>query len=555
MKRKIRRIIKKIPSLVLMIGLLVTLTSCEMWYKDWKGYLEYWSSTVQIGKIEVSNITIQKDINNKSTISTEVTPVITGYIINPQGYSFENTTIGSSDEIDKTVRIDNQEVKKLAKINSTDTTSISVQIAAASQNSQSLEHQDFTVTIAPVRTETGVSQASQSISLRYNTPPVAPIPVNYDGTSYSIPSGDVIWKQKDGKLYWAWEKGMNTADGANETAQNCVASFAINGKSIPVTALTKTVQTIDSQSYDVYSYDIGTATRVKLQALDSDGIAGKSRTTHVTQDVPVTPNPGTPNPDPGPGTTQEPSTVYVHSGVGNDSNDGLSGQTPLQSIDKALEIIYKLNKENQQQKDFSLILLADYKRTDFTSGRYTSEEGNIIDINATEQLKLTIASDTGENYSINANANGVDRQYFWRVLRIQGSVEVTLKNITLTGGYWSEGGGAQVNQGSTLIMDEGAKITNNTNGGGVYNEGIFTMTAGEISGNTNYGNGGGVYNKGTFTMEGGTITRNRLSGGGSLGSGVYTVTGGTFTQTGGVISGNYDVSGTNGQSHQIYPSP
>lgn len=111
MKRKTRRIIKKIPSLVLMIGLLVTLTSCEMWYKDWKGYLEYWSSTVQIGKIEISNISIQKDIHDKSTISTKAEPVITGYIINPQGYSFENTTIGSSDEIDKTVRIDNQEVK------------------------------------------------------------------------------------------------------------------------------------------------------------------------------------------------------------------------------------------------------------------------------------------------------------------------------------------------------------------------------------------------------------------------------------------------------------
>ena len=553
MKRKIRRIIKKIPSLVLMIGLLVTLTSCEMWYKDWKGYLEYWSSTVQIGKIEVSNITIQKDINNKSTISTEVTPVITGYIINPQGYSFENTTIGSSDEIDKTVRIDNQEVKKLAKINSTDTTSISVQIAAASQNSQSLEHQDFTVTIAPVRTETGVSLASQSISLRYNTPPVAPTPVNYDGaSSYSIPSGNVIWKQKDGKLYWAWEKDMNTADGADETVPNCVASFAINGKSIPVTTLKKTVQTINNISYDVYSYDIGTATKVKLQALDSDGIAGKSRTTHVTQDVPVTPNP-----DPGPGTTQEPSTVYVHSTAGSDSNDGLTKQTPLQSIDKALEIIYKLNKENQQQKDFSLILLADYKRTDFTSGRYTSEEGNIIDINATEQLKLTIASDTGENYSI--NAQGVSGQSFWRVLRIQGSVEVTLKNITLTGGYWSEGGGVQVNQGSTLIMDEGAIITKNEAGGGVHNKGTFTMKDGVISENENNVHGGGVHNKGTFTMTGGTITGNRLTGrsGGNRGSGVYTDTGdgGTFTQTGGVISGNYDVSGTNGQSHQIYPSP
>ena len=71
MKRKTRSTIKKLQSFVLMIGLLAGLTSCEMWYKDWKGYLEYWSSTVQIGKIEVSNITIQKDINNKSTISME----------------------------------------------------------------------------------------------------------------------------------------------------------------------------------------------------------------------------------------------------------------------------------------------------------------------------------------------------------------------------------------------------------------------------------------------------------------------------------------------------
>lgn len=526
-----------------MIGLLVTLTSCEMWYKDWKGYLEYWSSTVQIGKIEVSNITIQKDINNKSTISTEATPVITGYIINPQGYSFENTTIGSSDEIDKTVRIDNQEVKNLAKINSTDTTSISVQISAASQNSQSLEHQDFTVTIAPVRTETGVSQASQSISLRYNTPPVAPIPVNYDGTSYNIPSGKVIWEQKDGKLYWAWEQGMNTADGADETAQNCVASFAINGKSIPVTALTKTVQTINNIPYDVYSYDIGTATRVKLQALDSDGIAGKSRTTHVTQDVPVTPNP-----DPGPGTTQEPSTVYVHSGIGNDSNDGLSEQTPLQSIDKALEIIYKLNKENQQQKDFSLILLANYKRTDFTSGRYTSEEGNIIDINATEQLKLTIASDTGENYSI--NAQGVSGQFFWRVLYISKNVTVTLENITLEGGYCGQGGGIR-NQG-TLFIKEGTLITKNTNGGGVYNEGTFTMTAGEISGNENYGNGGGVYNEGTFTMNGGKITGNRIaSGSPNIGAGLYKHPGSSNTIDDVLlITGNY---GSNNTSDDIAP--
>lgn len=522
MKRKTRSTIKKLLSLVLMIGLLVTLTSCEMWYKDWKGYLEYWSSTVQIGKIEVSNITIQKDINNKSTISTEATPVITGYIINPQGYSFENTTIGSSDDIDKTVRIDNQDVKNLAKINSTDTTSISVQISAASQ---SLEHQDFTVTIAPVRTETGVSLASQSISLRYNTPPVAPTPVNYDGASYSIPSGNVIWEQKDGKLYWAWEKDMNTADGADETAQNCVASFAINGKSIPVTALTKTVQTINNISYDVYSYDIGTATKVKLQALDSDGIAGKSRTTHVTQDVPVTPNPGTPNPDPGPGTTQEPSTVYVNGPGGDDNNnDGLTPSSPVKTINKALEIIYDLNKKARNDGktvEYTLVLLDDYSREfhapSIPQVTDPAPYEAVVKVETTTPLTLTITSDTGNQYSIDANGSA---SFFQRVLYISKNVTVTLENITLKGGYCGQGGGIR-NQG-TLFIKEGTLITNNTNGGGVYNEGIFTMTAGEISGNTNYGNGGGVYNGGTFTMNGGIIKGNRISlGSPNKGAGLY----------------------------------
>lgn len=546
MKRKIRRIIKKIPSFVLIIGLLVTLTSCEMWYKDWKGYLEYWSSTVQIGKIEVSNITIQKDIHDKSTISTKAEPVITGYIINPQGYSFENTTIGSSDDIDKTVRIDNQEVKNLAKINSTDTTSISVQIAAASQ---SLEHQDFTVTIAPVRTETGVSQASQSISLRYNTPPAAPIPVNYDGTSYSIPSGNVIWEQKDGFLYWAWEKGMNTADGADETVPNCVASFAINGNSIPVTALTKTVQTIDSQSYDVYSYDIGTATRVKLQALDSDGIAGKSRTTHVTQDVPVTPNP-----DPGPGTTQEPSTVYVNGPDGDDNNnDGLTPSSPVKTINKALEIIYDLNnkaRNDGKTVEYTLVLLDDYSRE--VHAPYIPEVTDpapyeaVIKVETTTPLTLTITSDTGKKYSINANGK---QSFFQRVLYISKNVTITLENITLEGGYCGQGGGIR-NQG-TLFIKEGTLITNNTNGGGVYNEGTFTMTAGEISGNENYGNGGGVYNGGTFTMNGGKITGNRITDRSpNTGAGLYKATGSSNTIDVLLITGNY---GSNNTSDDIAP--
>lgn len=421
-----------------------------------------------------------------------------------------------------------------------------MQIAAASQ---SLEHQDFTVTIAPVRTETGVSQASQSISLRYNTPPVAPTPVNYGGTSYSIPSGKVIWEPKAGILYWAWEKGMNTADGADSTVPNCVASFAINGKIIPVTALTKTVQTIDSQSYDVYSYDIGTATRVKLQALDSDGIAGKSRTTHVTQDVPVTPNP-----DPGPGTTQEPSTVYVDGPDGDDNNnDGLTPSSPVKTINKALEIIYDLNnkaRNNGKTVEYTLVLLDDYSRE--VHAPYIPEVTDpapyeaVIKVETTTPLTLTITSDTGKKYSINANGK---QSFFQRVLYISKNVTITLENITLEGGYCGQGGGIR-NQG-TLFIKEGTLITNNTNGGGVYNEGTFTMTAGEISGNENYGNGGGVYNGGTFTMNGGKITGNRITDGSpNTGAGLYKATGSSNTIDVLLITGNY---GSNNTSDDIAP--
>lgn len=98
-------------------------------------------------------------------------------------------------------------------------------------------------------------------------------------------------------------------------------------------------------------------------------------------------------------------------------------------------------------------------------------------------------------------------------------------------------------------MKSGSSITGNTSnrathGGGVYNEGTFTMNGGTISGNLARitgsgrdqigGDGGGVYNKGTFTMNDGTISTNKAMDGGS---GVYNDSG-TFTMNGGTISGN-----------------
>ena len=98
-------------------------------------------------------------------------------------------------------------------------------------------------------------------------------------------------------------------------------------------------------------------------------------------------------------------------------------------------------------------------------------------------------------------------------------------------------------------------------GGCVYNSGTFYMYKGTISsnsvkvnanadeGNYSYGydygygydryysqfNGGGVYNDGSFTMSGGSINENHSGG---AGGGVLNYTSGTFTMTGGLISGN-----------------
>jgi len=126
----------------------------------------------------------------------------------------------------------------------------------------------------------------------------------------------------------------------------------------------------------------------------------------------------------------------------------------------------------------------------------------------------------------------------------------------------------RVNSGGTLIMNAGARITDNTNntgtaadgGGGVRvnNGGVFIMNGGEISGNRttstadviiggiwiNVGNGGGVRveSGGRFDMLGGTISSNT----GQNGGGVWNQ--GTFRMSGGVIYGNETTVGAFGNT-------
>jgi len=112
------------------------------------------------------------------------------------------------------------------------------------------------------------------------------------------------------------------------------------------------------------------------------------------------------------------------------------------------------------------------------------------------------------------------------------------ENITLLGTSNNNQPLVSVNSNGKLVMNNGAKINNNiskTDGGGVIvrNNGIFTMSGGEISGNKSNSGGGVCIIGGTFTMSGGKISGNPRSGGS-----VYIISGGTFTMSGGEISSN-----------------
>ena len=135
--------------------------------------------------------------------------------------------------------------------------------------------------------------------------------------------------------------------------------------------------------------------------------------------------------------------------------------------------------------------------------------------------------------------------------------EITENQVRVTKDGGNGFGGGVFNQG-TFTMSGNSKISNNSitcssprgqYGGGVCNykfNARFVMSGGEISGNyINSWNGGpayggGVYSNDTFKFTGGTITGNRVQSEymNVYGGGVCNDTGGKFTMSGGTISNN-----------------
>lgn len=228
------------------------------------------------------------------------------------------------------------------------------------------------------------------------------------------------------------------------------------------------------------------------------------------------------------------TTFYV-SDNGKDSNAG-TYFAPFATMQAAVNKVIEMNNVSSSSENapYRILLLSDIEDTSTGEDIYTNDESLISIKNyPNPELYLKIASYQNDSCFKIKGASGR------RIMNIQEDANVTIENITLTGGgnINDNGGGVYVAYNAIFTMGNGATISNCTgyNGGGVYvSGGTFTMNGGAIS-DCIAEQGGGVYvSGGTFTMENNSLISKNTSGNGG---GVYVI-GGTFTMTGGTISEN-----------------
>ena len=251
--------VKKIVRAVLAATLVVAFCGCDLWMSDWKGYLDYWSEAVTMGRVEVSGATFQTNNAGVQTLPRDATAKISGYVINPQGHAL----------VEKSIEIDDPTLDGSATKNVADPTLISVLL----QNVTVAEHTTFTVNFTPERADTGIaSTETMSVTLQYNTPPAAPLRMNSDGNGgFEVVQAGSTWNaDNDGNLYWKWPY-TTTSD----TDPNDVKWFSIDGTRYDVSTCE------DPNTSGIYRWKTGNKS-VKLAAVDSEGISGSSITSGVT---------------------------------------------------------------------------------------------------------------------------------------------------------------------------------------------------------------------------------------------------------------------------------
>ena len=198
---------------------------------------------------------------------------------------------------------------------------------------------------------------------------------------------------------------------------------------------------------------------------------------------------------------------------------------PFVDINKALEKIQEMNGDLYSGMPFTIMVDGTITATD---GDFNNDDGSAKDsfITVPGGIDLTIQGYNSSGDTIYAARNGNN---LGRVIKIDQSSSVTLKNVTITGGHTDDdGGGVYVDMFASLILESGAMIKENTaqNGGGVCtSNGYLEMNDGAIiTRNTATENGGGIYSNNTIgngdkscdRILGGEITQNSAQEGGGV---------------------------------------
>jgi len=123
--------------------------------------------------------------------------------------------------------------------------------------------------------------------------------------------------------------------------------------------------------------------------------------------------------------------------------------------------------------------------------------------------------------------NNKNRKRPFRLIAVGDTGELTLQNVTLSGGSADEGG-AILNHGTLAVENS---IISGNQGGGVFNGATLTIQNSTISDNE----GGGVTNTGTLTIENSTLSLNTSAG---VGGGVSNFGSGAVSVKNSTISGN-----------------
>jgi len=159
--------------------------------------------------------------------------------------------------------------------------------------------------------------------------------------------------------------------------------------------------------------------------------------------------------------------------------------------------------------------------------------------------------------TINGNGSTISGNNHVRVLDIDGADggQITLNNVTITGGSSPGPGGGIFNNEGTAVLNR-TLVTHNTSGaggGGIVTGtigsgpvGVMTLNNSEVSWNTvtgeQGGGGGGILNHaGTLTLNSSTVDHNTAPGGGGIASG----TGSGNTEGGSLVTLNKSVISNN----------